>query len=130
MAENQNFVSYPFLAVSNMTEATAFYCDVLGFEFVWGDEVTAAVVRNGLMIRLMDNPELASQVKGHAPWDGHLLWIEVPDVDALYEEHRRRGAKIIMELETQPWSFREYTVEDPNGYQLRFGQWVDPDEDS
>jgi uncharacterized glyoxalase superfamily protein PhnB len=46
----------------------------------------------------------------------------VHDVDALYARHQQNGVMIISPLEKKPWGMREYTVQDPNGYHLRFGQ--------
>lgn len=75
----------------------------------------AGEVRMGgvsIMFRL--DPELASRVRGHQHW------INADDVEELYRDHCARGAKIASELEDKPWGFREYSVEDPNGYELRF----------
>ena len=50
--------------------------------------------------------------------------IFVANVDALYEEVRERGAKIVRPLQTEPWGMREFLVEDPDGHTFRFGQSV------
>jgi uncharacterized glyoxalase superfamily protein PhnB len=59
---------------------------------------------------------------------GQELLIACRDVDAVYARHTSNGAKIVSPLQTQPWGLREYTVEDPNGYHLRFQTWVGSDE--
>lgn len=59
-------------------------------------------------------PDLASKIAGHQHW------INVDDADGMYKQHLERGAKIVSEIEDKPWGFREYVVEDPSGYQLRF----------
>ena len=52
---------------------------------------------------------------------GTWMSIFVQDVDALYEDYRRRGA-IIREPPTDyPWGVREMNVEDLDGHRLRVG---------
>ena len=47
--------------------------------------------------------------------------IFVQDIDALYEDYKRRGT-IIREPPTDfPWGVREMNVEDPDGHRLRVG---------
>ena len=58
-------------------------------------------------------PELAKRIRGHQHW------IKVDDPNELYEFHKDK-AKIVSPLEDKPWGFREYVVEDLNGYHLRF----------
>ena len=62
------------------------------------------------------NPDVAAHVRGH------LVWFTVTGVDALYQEHQKAGAEIVLELADQPWGFREYRVEDNNGYHLRIAE--------
>ena len=49
----------------------------------------------------------------------------VPGVDAIHDRHKAKGAKIISELKDKPWGLRAYTVEDPNGYHLRFESHIE-----
>ncbi len=43
----------------------------------------------------------------------------------MYQAHRANGARIVSELEDKPWGLREYTIEDPNGYHLRFESHIE-----
>ena len=63
---------------------------------------------------ICQDPELAAKI------DGHQHWIDSDDVDEQYSIHQSLGASIIAGIEDKPWGSREYTVEDPNGYHLRF----------
>ena len=49
-------------------------------------------------------------------------YIYVRDVDALYQEYRRSGARLLCEPYDQPHDCREFELEDNNGYVLCFGQ--------
>jgi len=80
-----------------------------------GDPPTFGSVSWGrvtIMFNLL--PDLAARV------EGHQHWINAEDVDALHQFHKERGAPIVAPIENKPWGAREYTVEDPNGYHLRF----------
>ncbi len=59
-------------------------------------------------------PEVAARVRGHQHW------IKVDDPDELYRLHNSNHANIVSAIEDKPWGFREYVVEDINGYHLRF----------
>ena len=56
---------------------------------------------------------------------GQQVAIAVPGIDDMYEIHRANGANIVSQLEDKPWGLREYAVEDPNGYHLRFGSHIE-----
>ena len=95
----------------------AFYSEVLGFhvDWSWGEPPTiGGASLGGATIMFSLQPELAQRVHGHQHW------ISVDDADELYAAHVAKGARIISEIEDKPWDVREYVVEDPNGYHLRF----------
>jgi catechol 2,3-dioxygenase-like lactoylglutathione lyase family enzyme len=109
--------STAILAASDIQATVKFYTDVLGFQssWTWGEPPSFGGASWGA-VSLMFNlePELASRI------EGHQHWLDVEDVDSLYEQHRARGATIVSAIEDKPWGKREYTVRDPNGYHLRF----------
>jgi uncharacterized glyoxalase superfamily protein PhnB len=51
-----------------------------------------------------------------------LVWLNLDsplEVHQLYEEWKRGGVPIRDELETKPWSLREFTAQDLDGNRLR-----------
>lgn len=52
---------------------------------------------------------------------GTWMSIFVDDADALHEEMRAKGARIVMPPTDEPWGMREFHVEDPDGHTIRFG---------
>ena len=109
--------SNAIFATADLLLTLAHYKDVLGFETTstWGDPPTfGSASFGGVTILFNLQPELATRVQGHQHW------IRVDDPDELYQIHRSKGAKIVDEIEDKPWGFREYVVEDMNGYHLRF----------
>jgi len=54
------------------------------------------------------------------------VYIRVEDVDELYAEIRGRGAAIDYSLYNAPSGHREFGVIDPDGYDIAFGQRLQP----
>lgn len=107
----------PIFASADILASLRFYKEVIGFESSWtyGNPPTFGSVSNGpVTIMFCLQPELAKLVSGHQHW------VSVDDADETYAQHLERGAKIVSEIEDKPWGAREYTVEDPSGYHLRF----------
>lgn len=105
----------PILNVRNVPASIEYYVDKLGFDrkWDWGSPPTFACVgRDQVEIFLCE---------GEQGSPGTWMSIFVQDIDALYEDYRRRGA-IIREPPTDyPWGVREMNVEDLDGHRLRLG---------
>ena len=105
----------PILNVKNVPASIAYYVEKLGFqkEWDWDAPPTFAGLRRD-EVRLF----LCQGAQG-AP--GMWISIFIHDVDALYEDYRRRGAIIRQAPTNFPWGLREMNVEDLDGHRLRFG---------
>src|SRR5437660_1213072 len=115
--------SEAILAVADVAATIRFYRDKLGFtgEWLWGDPPTFGGVSWGKVgVLFCLQPDLAARVEGHQ----HAF--SVTGIDRLHERHRDNGVPVVCPLEAKPWGLREYTVRDPNGYHLRFGEPVTP----
>ncbi len=109
--------STPIFACADLEATMAYYRDVLGFRIDWtyGEPANfGSASRGGVTIMFSQHHELAERSAGQS------IWVKVDDADILHEEHRAKGAKIVEEIGERPWGVREYVVEDPNGYRLRF----------
>jgi uncharacterized glyoxalase superfamily protein PhnB len=67
--------------------------------------------------------QLASTLKSSDLHPDVFLWVQ--DVDKVFEDHKKRGAKIFEELSDRAWDARQYVVEDPNGYRLKIAEPLD-----
>jgi len=113
----------PQFLVLNLEEALSFYRERLGFEvaFTYSD-FYAGVARDGLMIHLKLSDE-ADPSRAFKQQHEHLdAYVEVTDAEALYQEYQERGVTFLKPLQATPWGTREFTVQDPDGYILYFGQ--------
>jgi catechol 2,3-dioxygenase-like lactoylglutathione lyase family enzyme len=122
MADEQTFRiarSLPIFAVRDVPATLKYYCDVLGFSgaWTWDDPPTfGGACWGSIGVMFCRQPEIAAHVRGHM----HSFFVE--GIDALHERHRAAGAEIVIPLQDEPWGLREYTVRDPDGYHLRFGE--------
>jgi uncharacterized glyoxalase superfamily protein PhnB len=103
----------PVLHVADVRATAAFYRDVLGFTWDFGDETYAVVWRDNSAIHFVRDEG--------GPTGVHLFhWVK--DVDAYFAEIRGRGAEVAMGPTDQPYGLRELGVRDINGVGIVFGQ--------
>ena len=105
----------PVLHVADVETTAAFYRDVLGFTWDFGDETYAVVWRDNSAIHFVKD--------AGNPMGVHLFqWVK--DVDAYYREIVGRGAVVVGEPTNQPYGIRELGVRDINGMGIVFGQEI------
>lgn len=126
----------PELLCSNIKESVAFYTEVLGFtiQYERPENGFAMMERQGSLIMLDEyrpgNPR--SWIAGplERPFGRGLnLQIETTAVDDLYAHVQQRGAPVFLPLEERWYRAdamelgnRQFIVQDPDGYLLRFFQ--------
>ena len=107
----------PALRITDYERSKAFYVKGLGFTVDWEHRfephfpVFMSIVRDGMQLYLSEHTGVC-QVGGLV----HLL---IPDVDAWYLEFQNRNV-IVTEAPNNDLGFRNMTVTDPDGNQLRF----------
>lgn len=108
------------LHVPDVAAAVAFYRDVLGFTFDFGDDHYAVVWRDNAAVHF---------TKGDGCPAGVHLFQWVRDVDALHRELKERGVPVAGEPVDRPYGIRDFSVRDPNGVVIVFGQDREGEED-
>jgi catechol 2,3-dioxygenase-like lactoylglutathione lyase family enzyme len=103
----------PVLHVADVRTTATYYRDILGFKWDFGGEEYSVVWRDNSAIHL---------ARGEHPPTGIHLFQWVRDVDAYYREIRERGAPVRDEPADRPYQIREFTIRDPNGIDIVFGQ--------
>lgn len=109
------------LATTDVLKTAEYYRDVPGFkidDMISGPDWTMLWADQCQMYLSLD-PSGASVARGQQ------VAICTPAVDDVYESHKANGAKIVSDFEDKPRGLREYTVEDPGGYHLRFGSHIE-----
>ena len=46
------------------------------------------------------------------------------DIDALFVSVKRKGAKVVSPIQDMPYGMREFTIHDPDGYEVGVGQEI------
>jgi uncharacterized glyoxalase superfamily protein PhnB len=116
----------PVIATADVQSTVAYYTRVLGFEdhFLYGEPpVYAGVERDGVLLYIAQDAKLAVTLKTSSLHPEVFLWVQ--DVDKVFAEHKRRGAKIVEDIADRPWDARQYVIEDPNGCHLKVAEPLD-----
>ena len=102
----------PIFDVVDLAASIAYYVDKLGFEKKWdyGDPPTFGCVGR-------DEVEIFLSQEGQEVARSSLS-IFVQDVDALYEDYKRRGAVIRRPPTNYPWGVRRMDVQDLDGHNI------------
>ena len=121
--EKQLLGSAPVLFVKDLLVSVDYYVKVLGFKQpqLWGDPPGFAMPdRDGMIVMLsrQDNHRLIHPKE--SIWDAYF-WVS--DAKSLHEEFKDKGARFRQELMVKEhYGNLEFSVEDPDGYVLSFGQ--------
>ena len=108
----------PILWVRSLEASLDHYVNVLGFKVDWQNPgVIASVSRGRCGIMLCEGDQ------GHP---GAWVWVGVGDIQPLFEDWRKKGAKIRNPPTNYSWAY-EMQIEDPDGNVIRFGS--EPKED-
>jgi catechol 2,3-dioxygenase-like lactoylglutathione lyase family enzyme len=112
----------PQLVVEDVVKTAEYYRDILGFTLLgyWMDPPVYSIVqRDGVEIHF--GKAKKSGVSNSTIRSGAFdLYIWVSDIDAVFEELKAAGAKIIEGPVKRIYDSTELTVEDCNGYSLVF----------
>ena len=107
----------PILRVRDLGSSLDHYVKALGFHVDWRTPTIASVSRDRCCVFLCAGDQSAPRA-----W----LWLGVPDVRALHEELRAKGAIVRHEPTNFEWAL-EMQIADPDGNVLRMGSEPDGD---
>lgn len=117
----------PLLNVEDVSRSLAFYTGQLGFRVERdsraGDRIVWARIARGA-IALMINASEERAKRGRrsvaATYDDVVLYFTVDDAPELHRRLRAQGCEP-GPLEAQDYGLHEFTLRDPDGYELAFG---------
>ena len=118
----------PFIKCSQIKASLAFYTEILDFKVVQAPDpdptsfmsVYAFLERGGSHVHL-------SEHSGDGVF-GSVIYVRVEDIEATYKTLIENGLEVkdkgvlTMELVTQAWGMKEFSVKDPDGNRITFGQ--------
>ncbi|WP_205942389.1 VOC family protein [Pedobacter sp. SYP-B3415] len=107
------------IVTKKLAESKAFYTETLGFGVTFENEFYLLLHTPGqeaeLSFLFPDHPSQQPLFQSAFSGRGMYLTIEVENVDKLYDEIKRKGVPIKIELRDEPWGDRHFAIEDPNG---------------
>jgi uncharacterized glyoxalase superfamily protein PhnB len=117
----------PTLAVRNMKQTIEFYKNSLGFKmgmaFPDADNPEYADLSKDRMVIMFIPTKNAGIGTKEKLGVGVNLYMQVDgDIDEYYNELKKKGVKVVVDIKDEPYGIRDFTVEDINGYKLTFNQ--------
>jgi catechol 2,3-dioxygenase-like lactoylglutathione lyase family enzyme len=107
----------PELAVPDVPTTLSWYRDVLGDRIEGQTEDVFGSVLRGRANFYISKSDAAQA----APPD----WVFVDEVDQLCESFQACGATILEPPHDTPWGYRQFTLEDLNGYRFYYFRFLD-----
>ncbi len=118
MAHIQFHSVSPFLATEDLPTTLAFYLDKLGFALAWewGEPTDLAAV-------CRDEVELTLASRADAKPGGiSRLYLHIDGIDSYHAQLQSAGVAITVAIADRPYGMRDFSVTDPAGNVLCFGQ--------
>lgn len=118
MAHVQFHSVSPFLATEDLPTTQAFYLDRLGFSLAWewGEPTElAAVCRDEVELTLASRADTK-------PGGISRLYLHIDGVDSYHAQLQSAGVAITVAIADRPYGMRDFSVTDPAGNVLCFGQ--------
>jgi ribosomal-protein-alanine N-acetyltransferase len=114
----------PILEVADVAAGVQFYRDQLGFtvEYVSGDLASHAGLFRGDWSTQGLRLQLTRRILPSGVPSGALYISVAPRLDMLYSEYQLKNVTIVEPLALKPWGRWEFTIRDPDGHLMRFGE--------
>lgn len=113
------------IITDKLEETKSFYVNKLGFTIVWeADWFILLATPNGADTISFLLPNHPTQELSHfrQPFNGNgvYLTIEVAEVDLYFEEVKKSGIDIALNIRSEEWGDRHFAVIDPNNIGIDF----------
>jgi len=119
------------IITKKLAKTKAFYTENLGFGVTFENEFYLLMHTPNheaeISFLLPNHP--SQQPLFHKAFQGQgiYLTIEVDNVDALYQELKKKDVIIKIELRNEPWGDRHFAIEDPNGIGIDIVKYAPPE---
>lgn len=107
------------IVTEKMVESKSFYVDILGFGVTFENEfyLLLHTPDRSAELSFLSAHHATQQPLFHPPFlgQGVYLTIEVEDVGVVYKSLLSKGVEVKVDLRTEFWGDRHFTIQDPNG---------------
>jgi catechol 2,3-dioxygenase-like lactoylglutathione lyase family enzyme len=115
---------------TKLAESKAFYTNNLGFGVTFENEfyLLLHTPNNETEVSFLLPNHPSQQPFFHKPFlgQGMYLTIEVDDVDSIYNDLKKKGVIIKIDIRNEPWGDRHFAIEDPNGIGIDIVKYSPP----
>ena len=110
------------LAVKNLAESADFYKNKLGFKTLWAQDGWHLLIRDSVKIMIGECPDeqSASEIGDHS----YFAYLEIENIDDLYNECKVNKVKILSDIENKPWGQREFSICTTDGHRITLGEEI------
>lgn len=119
------------IITAKLAESKLFYVNTLGFGVTFENEFYLLLhspnYEAEISFLLPNHP--SQQPLFHQPFlgQGMYLTIEVEDVDSFYNDLKKKGIPVKIEIRDEPWGDRHFAIEDPNGIGIDIVKYSSPE---
>jgi uncharacterized glyoxalase superfamily protein PhnB len=98
----------------------------LGFRTDWVYDGWHQLYRENFVVMLGEcaDDKSAFETQNHA----YFAYIDVENIDALFEEYRTKDIEILSLPEDKPWDQREFAIRTIDGHRVMCGERIDKNE--
>ena len=124
--------AFSVFIVRDLEAAKAFYTEVFDFAVAFSNEWYLHLVsESGIQVGFLlpDQPTQPPIFRQPYSGSGVIFSLEVDDADAAYATAQAMSLKIVLELRSEDWGQRHFSIEDPNGVHLDIVQAIEPSEE-
>jgi predicted enzyme related to lactoylglutathione lyase len=111
------------IAVHDLEKSAAFYRDVLGFEIHTISDPGFLFYTSGectIFAGLCPGSLAPDQLGDHS----YFAYLEINEIESLYDSVRAKGAKVTKALCDEPWGMREFGIVTADGHRIMFGSAI------
>jgi len=124
--------SFPVFIVKDLDAARSFYTENFGFDVVFsGDWYIHLVSKSGVQVGFLlpDQPTQPTIFQGSYSGEGVIFSLEVENADAAFATAKSKSLQVVLELRSEDWGQRHFSIQDPNGIYLDIVQSFEPTEE-
>jgi catechol 2,3-dioxygenase-like lactoylglutathione lyase family enzyme len=119
------------IITSKLEETRKFYTEVLGFGVTFQNEfyLLLHTPNKQAEISFLQPGHPSQQALFQPAFNGKgvYLTIEVEKVDDWYQQLKKKGVEIKIDLRSEPWGDRHFAIQDPNGVGIDIVTYTQPD---
>ena len=124
--------SFSVLIVNDLDQAKTFYVSNFAFTVAFYNEWYLHLVsETGIQIAFMlpDQPTQPEIFRKQHDGNGYILSFEVEDADQAYAHAKSKSLDIALDLRSEEWGQRHFSIKDPNGVYIDVVQSTEPTEE-